>query len=312
MTEIIDYGRFRERLESVLPRWDESDRMSSEEFFEHVADTGPRWELLRQFQEEWGYVPSGDQRWPRGLEAGHRTYVRELKAEQLGAEEDEPDSSLPIPGALAEWWDLPFNSFVQQPRLYWTNPEWPPTERPDPTGYGIAGALPEEGFSFIKEDTDRRVCVFMAEYQYCNEWGYPAAFAEFADPAVMVTDADDEGNAVWAYQSRSISEFFLQLAAMRLPAHFGWTVEENEVESRAVERLGEALPWMGFLRWRELGARTHLFGAPDAIVSYNEGEGDFELQAYGRTPKALEDVARTLGLDWTDPICEPESMRGED
>ena len=57
MTEIIDYGRFADRLAAPRPRWD----------------------LLREFQDEWGYtVPAGVDPWPKWSESEHHAYVRAL------------------------------------------------------------------------------------------------------------------------------------------------------------------------------------------------------------------------------------------
>ncbi|WP_345354823.1 hypothetical protein [Actinoallomurus liliacearum] len=305
MPEMIDYQRFAERLRRVMPRWDDRDRMTPAEFAEHLADTGPRWELLRAFQEEWGYEPpGGEPRWPRWSEAEHHAYVRRLKAEWTGEEDDEfagVDLKLPIPAALDEWWDLPFNSFTYRPRLYWTNPEWPPTVRPDPTGYGVSDGLPP-GNSFVGPDDDHRVCVFKAEYEYCNEWGYLAAEAALPDPKVLVSVGEG-----WAVQARSISEFFLQLAVMRLPGHYGWSVWPDDPEPDLVDRIRRDFPELGLLPWRELGARTVAYGAPDAIIYLDDGNADFTLLVHGRTRTALEDLALTLGVDWADDIQSPQA-----
>ncbi|GAA4130167.1 hypothetical protein [Actinomadura keratinilytica] len=298
MTGIVDYGRFAERLRRVIPRWDDRERMSEEEFAEHLADTGPRWELLRQFQEEWGYVPpGGEPAWPRWTEDGHKAYVRSL----FGKEDDDRfadvDLSLPIPKALDEWWDLPFNSFSYRPRLYWTNPVWPPTIRPDPTGYGTSDGLPEDN-PYVAPGGDLRLCVFMAENQYCNEWGYLAAEAGLADPRVFVSVEDG-----WVLQSRSVSEFFLQLAVERLPDQLGWTLWLGEEqfgtsEAEMARRIRERFPELGLLPWRELGAEAYTYGAPDAIIRFNAEDYDGgPLHIHGRTRAALYDVAEALGID---------------
>ncbi|MFC5148869.1 hypothetical protein [Streptomyces aureoversilis] len=305
MTE-IDYGQFHE--------WLQQARSAAEGGTAGTAGTDVRWELLRRFQESWGYEPTGGERWEREEPDAHKTYVSGLKAGSSDAPvDDEPcdvDPSLAIPAALDEWWGLPFNSFADRWRLYWTNPVWPPTVRPDPTGYGIAGGLPPEN-PFTGPSEDLRVCVFMAEDQYCNEWGYPAARSHLADPPVLVSAQDDDGQEGWVLQSRSLSEFFVLLAVTRLPAHYGWTVEEGSIDPGVLARLREKLRPMGLLPWRELGARTEFFGGPDVIVAHDTGYGDFELVAYGRTEQALERLAETLGVDWSESICEPESHREE-
>ncbi|WP_171170674.1 hypothetical protein [Streptomyces sp. I05A-00742] len=290
MTEAIeiDYSRFQERLEAAG----------------NARDTTERWALLREFQEEWGYEPTGGARWERDEPDAHKEYVAGLASPD--AEPEDVDRSLPIPAALDEWWDLPFNSFADRCELYWTNPVRPPTVRPDPTGYGIADGLPP-GNPFVGPDEDPRVCVLMAENQYCNEWGYPAARAHLADPPVLVTVADGE----WVLQSRSVSEFFLHLAAARLPAHYGWTVEDPALSPEAMTRLRRTLRPMGLLPWRELGSHTEFLGGPDVIACHNTGYGDTELVVYGRTEEALRRLADTLGTDWSAEITEPESHHEE-
>ncbi|MFG2291804.1 hypothetical protein [Streptomyces sp. NPDC048603] len=288
MTE-IDYGRFHERLEQARTV--------------NAAGSGARWELLRSFQEEWGYRPTPDAPKP------YATRMRAAAFPSPAADEpnrpSDVDRSLAIPAALDEWWGLPFNSLADRWEIYETNPVWPPTVRPDPTGYGTSDGLPE-GNAFTGPGEDRRICVFMAENQYCNEWGYAAARAGLADPQVLISGIDEDGRPAWVLQSHSVSEFLLQLAVSRLPADYGWIVEENTVDPQVVTRLQECLRPMGFLPWRELGAQTEYFGGPDVIVAHNTGYGDFELVAYGRTPKALDRLAGTLGLDWSEWISDME------
>ncbi|WP_251091646.1 hypothetical protein [Streptomyces sp. Caat 7-52] len=310
MSGMIDYGSFAERLRSVMPRWDDRERMSPDEFAAHLADTAPRWELLRRFQEEWGYeVPDDAVPWQRWSESEHRQYLRRLKGEAQGDEgDDDPfesvDLSLPIPSALDEWWELPYNSFTHSPRLYWTNPEYPPTLRPDPGGYGVAGGLPDDT-TLVPAGADRRMCVFKAEYEYCNEWGYPAAEAGLPDPRVLVSVAEEE----WALQAGSLSEFFLQLAVQRLPSYYGWTVYGGDETERIVAWVKEELPTLGLRPWRELGQHITVYGAPDALVFHDTGYGDFELTVYGRTTEALLTLGARMGLDWSDRIHTPRSVQ---
>ncbi|MFJ8013881.1 hypothetical protein [Streptomyces sp. NPDC096339] len=70
------------------------------------------------------------------------------------------------------------------------------------------------------------------------------------------------------------------------------------------DRVRASLRPMGFLPWRELGAHTEYFGGLDVIVGLNSGYGDFELVAYGRTAEAMERLAHTLGVDWTDRLSD--------
>lgn len=290
-----------------MPRWEDRDRMAPEEFAAHLADTAPRWELLRRFQEEWGYeVPEDAVPWERWSESEHRQYLSRLKGEAAAEGEDDPfgsvDLSLPIPAALDEWWELPFNSFTHSPRLYWTHPEYPPTLRPDPGGYGVAGGLPDDT-PLVPAGADRRVCVFKAEYEYCNEWGYAAADAGLADPRVLVTDAEE-----WVLQAGSLSEFFLQLAVQRLPSHYGWTVYGDDDTERIVAWVREELPTLGFQPWRELGQHITVYGAPDALVFHDTGEGDVELTVHGRSAEALRTLGARMGLDWSERILPPRAV----
>lgn len=277
MTE-IDYGRFHERLERA-----------------RRAGPAARWELLREFQEEWGYtqpeLPNTDPWEPPD----------EDELERI-------DPSLPVPAALAEWWELPFNSFADQPRLYWTHPELPPTLRPDPSGYGGTDGLPP-GNPYVGPDEDHRVCVFMAEYEYCNEWGYPAARSALADPPVLVSTEDSDGKEAWRPQSESVSEFFLQLALVRLPGHFGWTAEFDDLPAPTTDRLREILRPTGLLPWRELSAHSLYWGGRDVLVQHDTGMYDFELTVYGRTKDAVVRVCEELGLDGAGEVSAPESLR---
>ncbi|GAA4619468.1 hypothetical protein GCM10023195_88040 [Actinoallomurus liliacearum] len=246
MAEIIDYGRFAERL----------------------AGPRSRWELLDEVQREWGYEDPG----------GEPLVTRE--GEAPGYELDESD---PIPAALVEWWDSPVNSFAFRPRLYWTHSQWPPSA-PDS----------------VENPPDDEIRVIMAEYEYVSQWGYLASEAHLPDPKVMVNT--HEG---WAVQSRSISEFFLQLALERLPAHFGWTLRVPRTvmdgDPAIVERLQTSYRELGLLPWQEMGTDALSYGAPDALIRHGRGPGaDYAVVIQGRTREAVVQVADTLGLTWTD------------
>ncbi|MEO3826311.1 hypothetical protein [Actinomadura sp. B10D3] len=250
MAEIIEYGRFTERL----------------------ARERPRWELLGEVQREWGYQdPGGDP----------------LVTPEGEAPDFEPDDSDLIPVALLEWWASPVNSFAFRPRLYWTHPQWPPSD-PD----SVAHPPGDE------------IRVFMAEYQYCNEWGYLASESHLPDPKVMVNTAEG-----WVVQSRSISEFFLQLALERLPGHYGWSlrVPQDDVAGNPaiIERLHASYRELGLLPWQETGTDALAYGAPDALIHHGRGPGaDYALVIHGRTRDALVQAADTLGIAWTDEQIE--------
>ena len=146
---------------------------------------------------------------------------------------------------------------------------------------------------------DHRLCVFMFEYEGCNSWVYAAGHARHDDPPVLVDVEDADGQSTWVLQSRSISEFFLQLAAIRIPIHTGWTVDwsDQDDEQEVVAQLGAVLPSLGFLPWREMEQRISLYGAADAIVYHDAtGHGDSTLWACGRTRESLEALGRRLGV----------------
>ncbi|MEU9113671.1 hypothetical protein AB0D04_18300 [Streptomyces sp. NPDC048483] len=291
MAEIIDYGRFAERLQQECLRW----------------------ELLDEVQREWGYEDPGG----------------EPTASRWGGENREYgiDESLPIPAALAEWWDSPVNSFSFRPRLYWTHTQWPPTIWADEYGIDddfddaddgddadadadnvspeLADGLPKDNPFLPPDAADRRICIFMSEYQYCNQWGYLAAEASHPDPRVLVSTGRG-----WELQSRSLSEFFLQLALERLPAHYGWSlrVHRSDVEAdpAITERLTASYRELGLLPWQEMGTDALAYGGPDALIHHGRGRGaGYAIVIHGRTRDALLQVVETLGITYTDKDIEP-------
>ncbi|MFH8612053.1 hypothetical protein ACH4D5_31670 [Streptomyces sp. NPDC018029] len=236
----------------------------------------PRWELLDAVQREWGYEDPGG-------EPGHSRWGGENRTDGI-------DWELPVPAALTEWWDSPVNSFAFDPRLYWVHTQWPPriSELELAADSGLVGP-----------GGDRRVCVFMSEYHYSHEWGYLAAEAELPDPRVVVSLRGE-----WVVQSRSLSEFLLQLAFERLPAHYGWTLRVRraavDADPEIVRRLTSSYRELGLLPWQEMGTDALSYGAPDAVVRHGRGPGaDFAIVINARTREALVAVAETLGVDWS-------------
>ncbi|MFE0173474.1 WD40 repeat domain-containing protein [Streptomyces sp. NPDC059002] len=237
---------------------------------------GSRWELLDAVQREWGYEDPGG-------EPGHSRWGGENRRDGI-------DWELPVPQALNEWWDSPLNSFAFNPRLYWVHTQWPPTIS-DLEVAADSDLLPAGG--------DRRVCVFMSEYHYSHEWGYLAAEAELPDPRVVVSIG-----GAWVVQSRSLSEFLMQLAFERMPAHYGWTLRIRsttvDADPEIVRRLTSSYRELGLLPWQEMGTDALSYGAPDAVVRHGRGPGaDFRIVINARTRDALIAVAETLGVDWS-------------
>ncbi|MCM1975645.1 MULTISPECIES: hypothetical protein [Streptomyces] len=280
----VDYGQFAARL---------------------AAPRASRWELLSEVQREWGFEPDEwePDEWDPDLWEDEDD--EEDEDEDDEDEELRVDPNLSVPLALREWWTWPENTFMANARWYWTHPEMPPTLRPDPGGWGVAGAVPD-GSPLLPPGGDRRVCVFMAEYQYCNEWGYAAAEAGQDDPRVLVSVGDDEG---WAVQDRSVSEYFLHLALIRLPFRLGWTLrvsqEQLDRDPAALGRLTAAYPDMGLLPWRELGSDIVLRGGPDLIVRHDRADPEDVLLLAGRTEAAVREAAALLGAPCKGSDPEP-------
>ncbi|MGW2492019.1 WD40 repeat domain-containing protein [Streptomyces sp. NPDC001606] len=295
MAGIIDYGRFAERLR-------------------RQQSTG-RWELLDAVQQEWGYEDPGG----------------EPVASRWGGENSTYgiDTSLPVPAALAEWWDSPVNSFSFRPRLYWTHTQWPPKIWVDEYGErdlhedddsydedaeldahldpARADGLPKDNPFLPPDAPDRRICVFMSEYQYCNQWGYLAAEASEPDPRVLVSTGSG-----WQLQSRSLSEFFVQLALERLPGTYGWTLRVGRADIEGapavLERLRASYREVGLLPWQELGCDALMYGGPDVLISHGRGPGaGFALVIRGRTREALLQAVETLEIACTDKDIKPPS-----
>jgi hypothetical protein len=245
-----------------------------------------RWELLDAVQREWGYEDPGG-------EPGHSRWGGENQKHGI-------DWELPVPEALNEWWDSPLNSFAFKPRLYWVHTQWPPK-------ISELEVSPDSGL-LAGGSTDHRVCVFMSEYHYSHEWGYLAAEAEQPDPRVVVS----VGGA-WVEQSRSLSEFLMQLAFERMPAHYGWTLRVRravvDADPRIVDRLRSSYRELGLLPWQEMGTDALSYGAPDAVIRHGRGPGaDFGIVINARTRDALIAVAETLGVDWSgDKAIRPPS-----
>ncbi|MWA14662.1 WD40 repeat domain-containing protein [Streptomyces sp. BA2] len=240
-----------------------------------------RWSLLEEVQREWGYEDPGG-------EPGHSRWGGENKRHGI-------DWALPIPQALNEWWDSPLNSFAFNPRLYWVHTQWPPKISELDADTHVAATHP----------ADTRVCVFMSEYHYAHEWGYLAAEAELPDPRVFVSIGGE-----WVEQSRSLSEFLMQLAFERMPAHYGWTLrfgrDTVDADPEVVRRLESSYRELGLLPWQGMGTDALSYGAPDAVIRHGRGPGaDFKIVINARTREALLDVARTLGLEWTDKDIRP-------
>jgi hypothetical protein len=277
----IDYGRFAERLAAQRAN----------------QDPAKRWDLYREFQAEWGYVPTGGERWSGGdpVDPDHEDYDDDDRASMVPAER--------IPAALPEWWKLPFNSFADSWLMYWTNPEWPPTWRPDPTGFGVAEGL-DPASPFAVDPEDLRLCCFMAEYQYCNEWAYLSAEAHLEDPRVFVSTEDG-----WVPQADSISEYFLLLAATRVPTALGWAAYTREPFDPMAAKIRESMPALGFHPWRELMSTLVVHGGPDALAMVDPTAEEDRVRLFGRSREALESLTARLGGEWF--IREPQPPKSE-
>ncbi|MEV5570360.1 hypothetical protein AB0L06_09930 [Spirillospora sp. NPDC052269] len=281
MGEVVDYGAFAERLNSATSRWD----------------------LLREFQEEWGYAvePGSSPEMERWSEDEHNEYLLALDGKTDGYRG--VDLTLPVPAALDEWWELPFNSLTRESRLYCANPVYPPTVRPEQAGYDAVGPIPDDS-DLVPLDADHRVCVFMIDEDRCTSWGYPAADAHEPDPRVLASVSEDEGR--WALQARSISEFFLQLAVHRLSSEVGWGIGIHQKDftgdgdmAELVARIEAELPALGFEPWHESGRAGTVRGGPDVLARLPKNPRQGILLS-GRTAEALSDLSTRLGLESTE------------
>lgn len=246
--EAIDYGRFAERLAA------------------HRAEQDPakRWDLYREFHQEWGYDPAAGSRWTDG----------ELVYPEGGS--DGLVSPELIPAALREWWTLPFNSFTDLRVKHGMQSSWPPRWISEGSG-------------------DPRMCGVLIENQGCTYWAYRSAEAHSADPAVYVLDFED----AWLTQAESLSEYFLLVAVTVVPYFFGWTADtwDDDFEA-AADQIRAAMPELGFHPWRELGSVSVYHGGLDTLAMIDPtGQGD-QLRLYGRDREALERLTAELGGEW--------------
>jgi hypothetical protein len=262
---VIDYGRFAERLAV------------------HRANQDPakRWDLYREFQEEWGFVPDAGSRWTDGGLAYR----------------DQDDGSVPpekIPPALREWWKLSFNSFGDTRVQHGMQRHWPPKWITEPPGNGEAEALAADNPLVVDPD-DLRMCSVLIENQGCAFWGYQSAEAHLADPRAYVLATEDG----WAVQADSLSEFFLLVAVMFVPYSFGWTAENWDDDFDEVAgKIRAAMPELGFHPWREFESQIVYHGGPDTLAMVDPtGDGD-QLRLHGRNREALERLTAELGGAW--------------
>ena len=281
--EVVDYGRFADRLAAA--------RAAA------AADPARRWDLYHEFHAEWGSVAVESE--PKT----HEPYILDLIGTKApGDPEADPEADPGIPEALAEWWILPAGADYD-------HGDWPPTWRPDPTGYGVSEGLAEES-PFAIPGKDLRMACFLAEAQYCNEWAYLSAESHLPDPKVLVSVGPE-----WEEQAPSVSQFFLHLATRSLLPEYAWTAEPDDWDETdgLAERVRAVLPELGLRPWRELGSWSVLHGGPDVIVDVDvdgAGNTDYPLRVFGRTREAVENLLERLGGEWQ--VAEPEQTAERD
>ncbi|MEU7908575.1 hypothetical protein [Actinoplanes sp. NPDC049118] len=241
------------------------------------TDRAGRWALLAQFEREWGVTPQPSEIF---------SWIDDLVDEDL----EGVDAHLPVPAALDEWLRLPATSYTDEPHLYWSYLIYPPRVEEDedddlePDDPILAGA------------TDLRMVRFLGRAFSDSRWGYPAALAGQADPPVVHSDLSPG-----SVQSRSLSEFVVHLAVMRLPWRHGFAIEVPQTTPELDAALdGAGLPQLGLPPWEEDGYwSVEVYGAPDAIVYRYPGE---VVWAVGRTRQALRDLAARIDPGWKPEI----------
>lgn len=244
----VDYSIYRERL---------------------VAQSD-RWSLMFEFLHDWDL--------PReGAETVADTEIIEAET-RLG---------LTLPKALKEWFQLPFNPFVLDCRLFWTHMVWPQDLKVWPKDGGNDGAI-----------------VFKTEYQGCCDWAFLAKDAHLDDPPVFIGVADDDSSASeWQLQNETFSGFMLQLLMVRsVDFASGFHACKNRVTNDAWDRVGDHFASVGFPAWLEYGGDCQLLGGEDALLLVRSSppsvgeERDLCLNA--KTPEAREKARCDLGIDW--------------
>ncbi|WP_406290382.1 hypothetical protein [Embleya sp. NBC_00896] len=201
----------------------------------------------------------------------------------------EPPISDSVPDALAEWLGSARNSYLLDRGLYETFLDWP--TRP------------------LQEHT-----VFMTEYEGCCAWGYRDADAHLPDPPVWVGPGEEWEGAEWAMSSRSVTEWLVQMAVVRVLPQYAFTGDvrafgTTEEQGRQVRA---ALPALGPLPWDEVGNTFHFFGARDAIVVWLSEHDSWEcpdLAILGRTEEAVHEAAARLDVELDHGVTAPARPR---
>ncbi|MFI1384221.1 hypothetical protein [Embleya sp. NPDC020886] len=226
--------------------------------------------LLADFHREWGFAGTV-------AEPADPTALGELGRTVLG---------FAPPAALIAWLAHPHNSFLAEPGLYETYLTWLPDDEDEP--FVAAAATGHRG-----------MYVFMAENQYCCEWAFSLDDIDrgLADPPVYVGTSEDADS--WEVQSRSFTEWVIQVAIIRVLIDTAerWTWPDDVPAHPRPPALGTVLPEIGLLPWKELGNEVHFFGGEDTIVlhlPHSEGGELYDIEVFGRTEEAMLHTARLL------------------
>lgn len=279
-SEAIDYSRFAQRLAA------------------HRAEKDParRWDLYREFHEEWGFGPVAGTRWQNG-----DPVYREVDPDYEEYRSQVPPEK--IPAALSEWWKLPVNSFADSRVRHQMQYDWPPRWITDPPGDGddagdggVEALAPDS--PLVVDPDDLRMCSVLIENQGCSYWAYQSAEAHLADPPVYVLDRPPG----WELQAESLSEYALLVAVNKVPFFFGWSAEcwDDDFDFDVVaDKVRAAMPELGFHPWLEMGTEIVYHGGLDVVALVDpSGERDEDVVLYGRTREALERLTTELGGEW--------------
>ncbi len=235
-----------------------------------------RWALMREFLCDWDLPHDGAESVPNDE-------ITDAES-RLG---------FALPQALKEWYQLPFNPFFLDCKLFWTHLTWPLDLKIWPENAANDGAI-----------------VFKTEYQCCCDWAFLVKEAHLTDPPVYIGVADD-GVALqdWELQNATLSEFMLQLLMVRsVDFASRFHACKSSVDEGLWGTVERNFSDVGFPPWLEYGTDCRLLGGVDCLLLVRSSppfvDEERALCLNARTAQARYEVRRVLGIEWD---CESEA-----